>query len=416
MAEIQPFRAFRYDLGRVGSLADVIAPPYDVIDDRLRQELAARHPNNVVHIDLPTGGEDRYARAGRVWKDWIRSGILQQDSARSLYVYEQEFVHEGRSYTRQALLARVRLEPFGAMIRPHEETFDGPKLDRLRLMEATAANLSPVFGLYDDADGEVRDELTRAIGRQPPVTAVDHLGVTGRVWPVADQAVIARVTGLLGPRPLLIADGHHRYETALRYRDETAGCDDAGLTLMALVSSHDPGLLVLPTHRLVRRSRIDADAVAAALTPHFDVAPQPSVAAAWDEVEIGVGQGGLAFGFPDGRWLVARPRDLSVMESLAADRSPDWRGLSVSVLHRLVLGRLLRPDSGPPLACDYVHRLDEVEAGLGDGQTAFAALVPTVDVADVRRIADRGEKMPQKSTYFFPKLQTGFVFNPLWSH
>ncbi len=172
MAEIQPFRAFRYDLGRVGRLSDVIAPPYDVIDAQFREKLATQHPNNVVNVDMPVGGEDRYDRAGRMFKDWMRSGILQQDSARGLYVYHQEFEAEGRRHTRRGVFARARLEPFSAgIIQPHEETFAGPKADRLRLMEATAANLSPVFGMFPDEANEVQAVLDEAIGRQPPVEA-----------------------------------------------------------------------------------------------------------------------------------------------------------------------------------------------------------------------------------------------------
>src|SRR5437773_6915076 len=206
MAEIQAFRAYRYDLGRVGALQHAVAPPYDVIDADLQQRLYDRSPYNVIRLILNKQEADdnecnnRYTRAGRCLRDWQRDGILRQDSARSLYVYEQEFEVEGGSYARLGFLARVHLEPFGqGRIFPHEETLAGPKADRLNLFRATGMNLSPVFGLYPDADGAVMSELERAVGRSLPLEAVDHLGVTSRLWPVSEQHAISAVTGLLSP-------------------------------------------------------------------------------------------------------------------------------------------------------------------------------------------------------------------------
>jgi len=427
MAEIQPFRAYRYDPGRVGSFADVIAPPYDVIDDALRSKLMSRHRCNVVNVDLPrpeAGEADAhacYARAGRTLKDWVRDGVLKQDSARCLYVYNQEFEAEGRRHVRRGFLARVRVMPFAeGTILPHEETFAGPKADRLRLMEATGMNLSPVFGLYSDADREVQSLLDAATAGQPPMEATDDLGVVGRLWPVSDQQVISRVTGLMGPRQILIADGHHRYETSVAYRDQTLGAavnqsgdEPARYTLMHFVAMQDPGLIVLPTHRLLRRvGRLDSAALVRVLDAHFTTQPAANSTDAWDQLSINVGQGGLAFGLPDGTWLVARPKDLSVMAELAPDHGKDWRNLSVSVLHRLVLGRLLRP-TGSAFEIDYVHLVSESADALAEKRCELAVLVPASTVAEVESLAEQKEKMPQKSTYFYPKLQTGFVFNPL---
>src|SRR5581483_8812976 len=227
MADVQAFRAFRYDLARVGALSDVVAPPYDVIDPALQQALYDRSPSNVIRLILnretPQDSEqdNRYTRSAGVLRDWLRDGVLGQDSARALYVYHQEFEAEGRRYTRKGFLARVRLEPFGqGRIYPHEETLAGPKADRLKLFRATAMNLSPVFGLYPDPEAEAQARLDAAVSRALPLQATDHLGVVSKLWPVTDQQVVSAVTGLLGPRPIFIADGHHRYETALRYRAE----------------------------------------------------------------------------------------------------------------------------------------------------------------------------------------------------
>lgn len=426
MAEIQAFRAIRYDLGRVGHLSDVIAPPYDVIDARLRAVLAAKHPNNVVNVDLPVEepnekpGDDRYTRAARRFKEWQRDGILQQDSARSLYVYHQEFEAEGKRHVRRGVMARVKLEPFSSgIIRPHEFTLSGPKLDRKLLLEATATNLSPGFALYEDPTSEVQTLLDAATSGQPPTEAVDLLGVVSRIWPVSDQQVISRVAGLLGPKPFLIADGHHRYETALQYRDDHLGAavsqpgtEPVRYTMMMLVGMSDPGLLVLPTHRLVTGGcRFSAPGLQERLAKHFDVTVigkgDTAAHQAWDRLSIEVGQGGLAFGTADDHWLLAKPRDLSIMAELAPNQSDAWRSLSVSVLHRLVLEKLL---GGKP-ECQYVHTLGEVLSTPRHWETA--ALVPAVDVTLTSQIAAAGEKMPPKSTYFYPKLQTGLLFNSL---
>src|SRR6266849_3827083 len=265
MADIRAFRAYRYDLGRVGTLGDVVAPPYDVIDPALQQALYDRSPYNVVRLILnkemqgDTDANNRYTRAAQFLRDWQRDDVLVQDSARAVYVYHQEFEVEGQRFTRRGFMARVRLERFGeGRIYPHEETMSGPKADRLKLFRATAMNLSQIFGLYPDEDGEVQAKLDAAVGRALPLEATDHLGVVSRLWPVNDQQVVSAVTGLMGPKPIFIADGHHRYETALRYleeRKEAGEVRDAeaapNFVLMMLVSMSDPGLMILPTHRLV---------------------------------------------------------------------------------------------------------------------------------------------------------------------
>src|SRR5437660_374309 len=265
MAEIQAFRGFRYDLGRVGALSDVVAPPYDVIDAGLQQALYERSPYNVIRLILnkespaDTERDNRYTRAAHALKAWQQDGILVQDSARALYVYHQDFEVEGRRYTRKGFMARVRLEKFGVgRIYPHEETLPGPKADRLKLFRATALNLSQIFGLFPDPLGAVQAKLDAAVGRALPLQATDHLGVVSKLWPVTDQHVVSAVTGFMGPKPIFIADGHHRYETALKYLEEKQQTGEvksadaaASFVLMMLVSMQDPGLVILPTHRLV---------------------------------------------------------------------------------------------------------------------------------------------------------------------
>jgi uncharacterized protein (DUF1015 family) len=433
MADIRAFRAFRYDLGRVGNLSDVVAPPYDVIDPALQQALYAQSPYNVVRLELnkeeptDTETENRYTRAARFLRDWQRDDILVQDSARSLYVYYQDFEVEGRRYTRRGFLARVRLEPFGAgRIYAHEETLAGPKADRLRLLHATAMNLSPIFGLYPDPDSEVMKQLDALVSRMLPLQATDHLGVVSRLWPVTDQHVISSVIGLLGPKPIFIADGHHRYETSLRYLEErrAAGevCDDEApphFTLMMLVGMSDPGLLILPTHRLISGiPDLSADRLAEILAPHFTVerigAGEQAAHETWETIEADGSQDLLGFGtVADGVWQMARFRSPQLMAERAANHSPAWRSLAVSILHVAVLDHLLPQATGGKPECKYVHLLREVTDAVAARQCQLAALVPPAAMQHVEQIAGNLEKMPPKSTYFYPKLLTGLVFNPL---
>jgi uncharacterized protein (DUF1015 family) len=433
MAEIRAFRAFRYDLGRIGTLGDVIAPPYDVIDPALQQALYDRNPLNVIRLILnketaqDTEADNRYTRAARFLRDWQTEGVLAQDSARSLYVYHQDFEVDGQRFTRKGFLARVRLEAFGkGRIYAHEETMSGPKADRLKLFHATHMNLSPVFGLFPDDEGAVQKALDDVAGRALPLEAADHLGVVSRLWPISDQHALSTVTGLMGPKPVFIADGHHRYETALRYLEERRGVGDvrdddaaANFILMMLVSMSDPGLVILPTHRLVSGlPDLTADQMRALLGEHFEVEivgrGDEGARAAWTLIEADGGQDLLSFGtVTDGVWQTARFKAPQMMARLAADHSSDWQGLGVSILHVLILNQLLAKGLNVSPQCRYVHLLREVTEATAGKQCQLAALVPPATMGHVERIAGNLEKMPPKSTYFYPKLLSGLVFNSL---
>jgi uncharacterized protein (DUF1015 family) len=436
MADIRAFRAFRYDLGHVGPLSDVVAPPYDVIDPALRHQLYDRSPFNVVRVDFgkpePSDSDEnnRYTRAAGLLRDWVRGGVVKQDTARSLYVCHQEYEVEGERHVRKGFLTRVRLEPFGkGRIYPHEETMSGPKEDRLKLMRATGMNLSSVFGLYPDEAGEVQRLLDDAVRRALPLEATDHLGTVSRLWPVSDQHLITRVTGLMGPKSVFIADGHHRYETALHYLDERRAAGElandeapANFMLMMLVGMSDPGLLILPTHRLISGlPAMTGGKLRELLDGHFSVETIRSGEAAarecWDSIQADGSQAVLGFGtVADGGWHLARLTNAAAMNELAADHSPDWRGLAVSILHVLVLNKLAPERLGGQPKCEYVHLLREVTDATAANRCQLAALVPPATMGHVEHIAGHLEKMPPKSTYFYPKLLTGLVFNSLKSH
>jgi uncharacterized protein (DUF1015 family) len=268
MPDIRAFRGVRYDMAQVGAMSDVVAPPYDVIDTALQDRLYDASPYNIIRLELnreepgDNREQNRYARASRFLKDWQRQGVLREDPHPALYVYHQTFEVEGVSFTRKGFLARVRLEDFGrGKIYPHEQTLSGPKADRLALFEATRFNLSPIFGLYRDPTAEVLQAVEAGMTDRTPLEVTDHLGVVNRLWPVLDARSHTAVQGLMGPRSIFIADGHHRYETGLRFRDDRAAAgpltgpdDPANFCMMMLVGMSDPGLVILPTHRLVSGS------------------------------------------------------------------------------------------------------------------------------------------------------------------
>jgi uncharacterized protein (DUF1015 family) len=431
MPDVSPFRGVRYDIAHVGTLSDVVAPPYDVIDPALQDRLYQASPYNVIRLELnreepgDSEAQGRYTRAARFLRDWLRQGILREDDRAALYVYEQTFQVEGVTHTRKGFLARVRLEPFGqGRIYPHEQTLSGPKADRLALYHATGFNLSPIFGLYPDPGQVVLRVIEGGLRDRTPLVATDHLGVENRLWVVTDSQTHTAVRGLMAAQPVFIADGHHRYETGLKYRDERAragessGHDDpSNFCLMMLVGMSDPGLLILPTHRLVSGfPGLTGDQLAARLEAEFEVQMtgegEAGCRAAWEAIERGGDQDRLGFGtVADGRWLLARLRSDEAMDRLAPEHTPDWRSLGVSVLHVLVLNSSLKPLGTPSYR--YVHLFREVLDDVDARGCDLACLVPPARMDHVEAIASSLETMPPKSTYFYPKLLTGLVLNPL---
>src|SRR3954452_23783127 len=260
MADVQPLRTLRYDLKSVGSLDKVAAPPYDVIDAPMRAELAGRSPFNVVEIDLPqaNNGGDPYQHAQETLEEWIHQGVMVREREPALWVLTQDYTGpDGKAYTRHGFFARVRVEDYGpGKIRPHERTQPGPKEDRLRLTRATRANLSPIFSLFPDPGNEAWSALEPVTAEEPFDTVTDADGTVNRLWRVAEPGTIERVQSALADRELLIADGHHRYETARVYAQEIGGEGEHSYVLMFLCALEDPGLTIFPTHRLLKNGSI----------------------------------------------------------------------------------------------------------------------------------------------------------------
>ena len=433
MVDVSPFRGWRYDVSQVGDLSDVITPPYDVIDSKFQDQLYKKHPCNFIRLELnraesaDPSPDTKYERAADFLKHWMIDGVLLQEPEDAIYVYSQEFKWEGTTFVRGGFLARVRLEEFGTgNIFPHEQTLSGPKLDRLMLIRATNANLSPIFGLYPDESDSVQRELDDFCLKLTPSMAKDHLGVIHRLWVVKDHSVISKVKASLRDKPVFIADGHHRYETALNYRRELLAArklDDlsaANFVLMHFVGMQNPGLQILPTHRLVSGlpSDISSEKVINALKPYceVEVIGQGDKAAeeTWGLIEADGGQNVFGFGTAsDGQWIFARVTDESLMSSLAANHSEAWRSLGVSLLHKLLLEELIFKQIGGEPKFQYVHRLDETTTALNARSHQLGCLVAPATIEHVREIAAGRETMPPKSTYFYPKLLSGLVIHSL---
>ena len=434
MPNIQPFEGLRYNLAQIGSLSDVVAPPYDVIDPALQDALYEKHPNNVVRLILnkmlPTDDEqnNRYTRSARELKNWKEEGVLQKDSKPAIYVYHEIFTANGKEYTRKGFMCGCEAVPFGeGMVFPHEITMSGPKLDRLMLTTACKTNFSQIFGLYPDEKNEVQNLLEEATLNLTPLEATDHLGVIHRMWVVDDQEVVAKVVEMMGPKPIFIADGHHRYETACNYRKQVreqgllTTDHPANHVLMVCVAMEDPGLIVLPTHRLFRNVKeFSQEDLFALLGDSFaitTVGEGPTAAAkAWTMIEMQDDQGTMAlYTGKDRKWSLIRQTEAgrAKMDEVAAERQPEWRALGVAVLHRLVIDKLLGLEGHDKPK--YVHEVAEVVECLENKADEFplAALVSPATVAQIQELSLVRERMPAKSTYFYPKLITGFVFKPL---
>ncbi len=412
MADVQPFRALHYDLDAVGGLQAVTAPPYDVIDEEQRERLLARSPYNVVEIDLPRADGDPYAHAAEIFARWQREGVLARDAEPAIWALAQEYVGpDGRGRTRHGLLARVHVEDYGpGRVRPHERTHPGPREDRLRLTRATQANLSPIFSLYDDPSGAAWAALEPYLAAPPYGESTDEDGTRHRLWRVADTGAGEAVRTALAATELLIADGHHRYETA-RVLHAQGG---AGHVLMCLVALQDPGLEVFPTHRLI--GGLDQDrreALRAAIERDWEVSP-----VALDALEP-TGDGPVRLGYYDAHHR--RPLRLTLREQAIADAAlpgkPEaYRRLDTAVLEALILEQALgmtEDDISHLRGLDYARSADQARERVESGAAEAAFFMRGTPVEQVREVAAAGESMPPKSTYFFPKVLTGMVFNPL---
>jgi uncharacterized protein (DUF1015 family) len=428
MADVRPIYATRYDLGVVGSLQDVVAPPYDVIDVAMRAELLERSPYNAVAIDLPKPygesgpqqtGDDPYERAAETMDAWREAGALVSDSEPAIWAMTQDYTGpDGAPRTRHGILARVRVEDFSAgQVLPHERTLPGPKKDRLDLTRATRHNLSPIFSLSTKDPWPL---VEAAIDPGSPWgEATDEGGTVTRVWRVGDPEVHLQVTELLAGAQLLIADGHHRYETAIAYRDEVGGEGEHNFTLMALTGLDDPGLTVFPTHRLLSGFRENPERqrrLGEGLRELFEATEVPL--SQLDPLgEEGVGVFGLYDAFHRrGFRLRLKDEAVAALDRQLAGKPEAYRRLDAAILETLVLkgvAGLSEDDILAKRGLGYAKSVEDSLALIEQGAHDVAFVLRPIPVDQVKAICESEENMPPKSTYFFPKVPTGLVFNPV---
>jgi uncharacterized protein (DUF1015 family) len=434
MAQIRPFAGVHYAKQPDLDLSRLIAPPYDVLDVRGKAELQARHPNNIVTIDLPhlppkTVGPDAvYEKANTTLRSWLKAGILKRDARAAFYPYTQTYEHAGRTYHRRGFMTLVRLSPFGAgHVVPHEKTYAAPIEDRLKLMRATRTQLSPIFGLFSDPKNDVTTRLYHQLGRAEMSATLD--GVKNDLWTVTDSDIENSVIDLMGHKPVYIADGHHRYTTALQYQADAEKAHGGALPpnhpanfcLFVLVSMQDDGLLILPTHRLIGGLQ------------SFDIAAFTEVLGeAWEVTETSIPADKLAefadtalmnqalhtFGLFDGRTrklYQLRLKNLDILKPLEPGQSDAWRRLDVAILQRYLLDEVIGPKfaSGKELTRSYTADPADIAPQVDGVRHQIALLLRPTPLAALAQLGEHGEVMPQKSTYFFPKLATGMVLNPL---
>jgi uncharacterized protein (DUF1015 family) len=417
MADVEPLKALHYDPTKTGGLQDVVAPPYDVIDAELRASLADRSPYNVVRIDLPDG-DDPYEHAARILATWQDEQVIVRDPEPAFWLLEQDYTGpDGRRRTRSGFFARVRVEEYGpGRVRPHERTHPGPKEDRLRLTRATRTNLSPIFSLFDDDQGRARAALEATSTTEPWGQATDDDGTANRLWRVSDPATIGQLQQATAPAELLIADGHHRYETARIYADEIGGEGPHRYVLMCLVALQDPGLTVFPTHRLLKNLSPDQhETLADALRANFDIEPLDST----EELTPPENPDAITLGYIDAHFR--KPfrltlKDQGLADAALADHAEPYRRLDTAVLEALILkGALNMTDDDIDHLTQLGYERDTAKAIelVSVGQYDAAFLMAPIPVEHVQAVAAAGESMPPKSTYFFPKVPTGLLFNPL---
>jgi uncharacterized protein (DUF1015 family) len=420
MPRVEPLRALHYDPAVAGPLQALAAPPYDVIDPDQRAALQSRSPYNVVAIDLPEDpdGGDRYAHAARLLDTWREDGAVVLDDEPAIWALVQEYTApDGRRLTRNGFFARVRVEDYGpGAIRPHERTHPGPKADRLSLTQATKANLSPIFSLYSDPELTAWRALEPATRDEPFGEFEEADGTRNRIWRVTDPDVIATVASTTSEAELLIADGHHRYETARVYADEIGGEGPHRYVLMCLVALQDEGLTVFPTHRLVDglKDTDKPEKLATTLRACFDIEE-----IAVDDLVPPDDAPGIVMGYMDSHFKRAfrlTLKDEAIADAALPDMPEPYRRLDTAVLEALVLTGplgLTEDDISHLHGLGYARSFEEARELVESATFDAGFFLRGIPVTQIREIAAAGVNMPPKSTYFFPKVPTGLLFNPL---
>lgn len=442
MADVQPFRGLRYNVEQAGHLSSVISPPYDVISPQEQQFYLRQSPYNVIRLELgeeqslDCAENNQYTRAANTLLSWLAEGILFHDQQPALYISQHRFTYKGTTMIRWGLTARVRIEDWSTgLVRPHEHTFKDRIGDRLRLLRSCNANLSPIMGMFRHEPGGFLSLLSGLAKNNPDSTALDHQGVTHNMWVIRDEKSIAEVCTWCADKTIYIADGHHRYETALAFQREQkaahphcTGEEDFNFVMMTLMDAGDPGVVMLPTHRLMRLAEHEGLAGLKEELTHFfqieDLSPADGTSAEtldiWLEVLKERGEKGIAiglYGLEKNRFCILLPRDrVNLQSMMPSDHSPLWKDLDVAILHWIILRQIMAIDTPQKEECvDYTQDGLEAINLVDSGEYQLAFFMNPIPISMVLEVADAGDRMPQKFTYFYPKLPTGLVIHPLWA-
>lgn len=435
MAKVKPFRGVVYVSGVAGGISDLITPPYDVISPDEQLEYHDRNPHNIIHLDFgldrqgDDGHENKYTRAARLLDAWLEEGVLERQKTPSLYVLEQNYeLEDGVRKKRTGFIGLVKLEEFGAgRVLPHERTLSKPRADRLQLLRATRANLSQVFALFGDPTGTVDAELAGTVSGEPILEVVDYQGATDRMWRLSDPEAIATIARAMEDKVLFIADGHHRYETSLAYRDEMRKAHPNGddgaydYIMMMMVNMDRQELTILPTHRLVRGLDPEfPDECLAKCEQFFDVTEverERTMQTVRDMQDLPAEHHVMALLAQEGPLRILKLKDDGIMDALVpSEYSEAWRTLDVAVLHALVFDHIIGLDSEIALVRGDVifeQSVAECMRLVDEREYQAAFFLRATKIEQMREIAAREERMPQKSTFFYPKLPTGLVMNSL---
>ncbi len=421
MAEVRPFKALRFNTEKAGDISELVCPPYDIISDEQRKGYIEKNSSNIIRLELPKGS-DPYNEAGNILDKWLADGILKQDDKDSLYIYEEEFDVNGIHAKFKGCILRVKIEEFSkGIVLPHEETLSKAKEDRFNLMKATNCNFSQIYSLYMDPQHNITSRLDKLSDCKPVNELTDNDGVTHRLWIVSDPEEIKAVCDDFADKKLYIADGHHRYETALNYRNY---CHEAGIgtgsenyVMMMLVDMEHPGLVVLPTHRIVRDlPDFNMDKLIEGCAEYFDITQQDSISDAESKLKSLYDEGKKAFALYCGGngYTLLVLKDTDIISQLLTGKSAATQGLDVTVLHTLILGKIFGIDAenmAKQINLTYVKQFEDAVESVNSGKAQCAFILNPTRVTEIRDVAAAGEKMPQKSTYFYPKLITGLVMN-----
>lgn len=417
MADVRPFPAIRYNLTKIGDLSKVITQPYDKVTPEMRERYLKQHPFSFINLILPKS-DDPYSFSANTCHRWLDEGILVRESKPAFYILEEEFEIEGRRMRREGFIGAIRVEEFEKRtVLPHEFTHSGPKADRLALLRTTKKDYEQIFFLYPDPKAEIERLLDSKKGAEPDLIATDEFNVVHRLWQVNDPNWIYALHQAMQEQVVLIADGHHRYETALNYRREMEqkGNVPANAALRfktaAFFKITNPGLVILPTHRLLKTINISPDEALARLNNLFEVRPVPDQSAK-SELEKHKSEHPFVVYFGKGKSYLLILRDLKAVDKLLpAEKSPEYKELDVALLHALIIDNVfgIKPADTEKRVL-YERYWQDTVARVDSGEAACALFLNPTRPEQVQKLAEKMERMPQKSTDFFPKLISGMVF------